>query len=81
VFVHLLDQDGSLIAQLDRQPEGYPTSDWQPGERVMDSYLVKLPAGLDEGEYLLQTGFYYLPADERLGKPELLGSIALDKTD
>jgi hypothetical protein len=80
-FVHLLDQDGSLIAQLDRQPEGYPTSDWQPGERVMDTYLVKLPAGLDEGEYLLQTGFYYLPADERLGKPELLGSIALDKTD
>ena len=32
VYVHLLSEDGSLIAQLDRLPEGYPTSDWQAGE-------------------------------------------------
>ena len=27
-FVHLIDSDDRLIAQTDRPPAGYPTSDW-----------------------------------------------------
>ncbi len=38
-FVHLVDGDGQLLGQLDRPPAGYPTSDWQPGEIVVDHYL------------------------------------------
>ena len=37
-FVHLLDADGQLIAQYDRQPHnGYtPTATWQPGDTLTD---------------------------------------------
>jgi 4-amino-4-deoxy-L-arabinose transferase-like glycosyltransferase len=72
-FVHLLDSNGSLIAQLDRPPAGYPTSDWRPGEVVVDSYAVRLPPALAPGTYSLETGFYYLPTLEPLGQPARLG--------
>ncbi len=29
-FVHVVGEDGALVAQLDRSPMGYPTSDWRP---------------------------------------------------
>lgn len=45
VFVHLVDQDGLVAAQLDTIPGGglAPTSQWQPGELRVDSYQVTLP--------------------------------------
>jgi hypothetical protein len=67
-FVHLIDSDGHLVAQQDRQPAGYPTKDWQPGEIIVDNYFVELPAGLPSGVYSLRTGFYYLPTLESLGE-------------
>ena len=66
-FVHLLDADGQLLTQLDRPPAGYPTSDWQPGEIVVDTYIIQLPDQLPAG-VKVQTGFYYLPTLERLGE-------------
>jgi hypothetical protein len=74
-FVHLLGVDGQPIAQLDRPPDGYPTSDWQPGEVIIDQYVIQLPADLPVGAYHLQTGFYYLPTLERLGTAVPLGVI------
>jgi hypothetical protein len=74
-FVHLLSEDGALVSQLDRQPAGYPTSDWRPGEVVVDTLAVPLPAGLAPGDYRLATGFYDLATLERLGEAATLGAV------
>ena len=71
-YVHVLDSNGQLVAQHDRPPAGYPTSDWLAGEFVVDRYLVSLPPDLAPGSYTLQTGFYYLPTQERVGEPAVL---------
>jgi hypothetical protein len=77
VFVHVLAEDGTLIAQLDRLPDGYLTSDWKPGEIVSDRFTIPLPGDLPAGRYLIQTGFYYLPTQERLGEPLVLGGVEI----
>ncbi len=77
VFVHLIDGEGNLLAQQDRQPEGYPTSDWQPGEIVVDSFAVAQPGDLAlDDEVSLRTGFYYLPTLEALGETAELSSFS-----
>ncbi|MCO5183097.1 MAG: hypothetical protein M9965_04085 [Anaerolineae bacterium] len=53
-FVHALDREGNLVAQLDRPPLGYPTSDWRPGETIIDTYRIE---GAANG-MALRTGFY-----------------------
>jgi hypothetical protein len=58
-------------------PDGYPTSDWHPGEVVVDSYTIQLPPDVEPGRYYLQTGFYYLPTQERLGQPVVIGEIEI----
>ena len=73
-FVHLLGENGDPIAQLDRPPDGYPTSDWRPGEVIIDQYTIQLPADLPTGTYNLQSGFYYLPTLEGLGTTVPLGT-------
>jgi hypothetical protein len=78
-FVHLLDEEGNLVTQWDRLPEGYPTIDWQRGERVVDTYTLDLPHDLPPGEYFIQSGFYHLPSDERLGEPAFLGGLVLER--
>jgi hypothetical protein len=77
-FVHLLDEDGTLLAQLDRPPAGYPTTDWRVGEVVVDRYVVTLPAGRGSGVYHLMTGWYYLPTLERLGEGVELGRMVVE---
>jgi hypothetical protein len=74
-YVHVLSEDGSLVAQLDRPPDGYPTSDWKPGEIVEDRYTIRLPGDTQPGTYLIQSGFYYLPTQERLGEPIVIGQV------
>jgi hypothetical protein len=71
-FVHVLDDKGQVVAQLDRQPGGYPTGEWRLGELVVDVYRVPLPPALAPGTYAVQTGFYYLPTLERLDEPATL---------
>jgi hypothetical protein len=77
VYVHLLDSNGSLVSQLDRPPDGYPTSDWTPGEIVQDRYQISLPPDIQPGRYIIQSGFYHFPTQERLGEPHILGEIEL----
>ena len=59
-FVHLVGPDGALAAQMDKPPlEGFlPTSTWYPGQRVVDDFVLALPADAAPGEYTLYTGFY-----------------------
>ncbi len=60
VFVHLLDANGTLVAQTDREPEGgfRPTDRWPVAERIVDRYGVWLPGSLSNGNYVLQIGMY-----------------------
>ena len=79
VFVHLLDEQGNVIAQNDRLPDGYPTQDWEPLEIVMDQFEVAIPGTIESGTFTLQTGFYYLPTFERLGEPIVLGELEVSQ--
>ncbi len=67
VFVHLLDEDGSILAQHDSQPMGgvRPTSGWLIGERVEDHHGVLL-GEISPGEYRLVVGVYDPGSGERL---------------
>jgi len=81
-FVHLLDPNGEKIAQSDRQPGGvhYPTTIWQPGERLRDEHVLAIPSDALPGVYQIVVGMYALPADgalEPLGEPVLLGEVGL----
>jgi 4-amino-4-deoxy-L-arabinose transferase-like glycosyltransferase len=77
-FVHLIDETGTIISQTDRQPAGFPTSDWRPGEIVVDTFRVEIPADLIAGDYRLRTGFYYLPTMEQLGTTVLSQPVQID---
>ena len=66
-FVHIIDSDDRIVAQLDVQPlaGSYPTSIWTPGEVIVDEQTVSpIPAG----EYRVYIGWYKHTGDgwERL---------------
>jgi hypothetical protein len=71
-YVHVLDEYGALIAQSDRPPAGYPTSDWVPDEVVADTFTVGLPPGTDLGSVTLSSGFYDPATLAGLGKEAVL---------
>ena len=60
VFLHLLDQDGTLIAQRDSEPGGglNPTITWPVAETIIDNHGLLLPSDLQPGEYSLIMGLY-----------------------
>lgn len=64
VFVHVLDENGQLVAQADAEPQGgrYATPLWQPGEYIPDDYAFNLPPGT----YTLRVGLYVPETGERL---------------
>ncbi len=68
VFVHLVDQDGQIVAQVDAQPLSglAPTARWQPGDIVRDPTLIELPADLRPGRYTLNVGMYWREDGSRL---------------
>ncbi|MBE7471074.1 MAG: hypothetical protein DPW09_05280 [Anaerolineae bacterium] len=69
-FVHLLDQNGQVVVQLDWTPQdslGYlPTTAWQPHRPVVDRQVLSLPAEIAPGEYRLVVGWYYPVTGDRL---------------
>ncbi len=80
VFVHLLDSEGKLRAQLDTQPRGgaYPTTIWDAGEIVRDDYALALPRDLAPGEYRIAIGLYAYPSLARLPVWDARGQSAGD---
>jgi 4-amino-4-deoxy-L-arabinose transferase-like glycosyltransferase len=68
VFVHLVDENGELVATFDQPPVagGYPTHLWQAGDTVIDRRLIELPEELPEGSYDLRVGWYRLDDLTRL---------------
>ncbi len=57
VFVHLIDPDGNLAIQDDRQPY-VPTTDWNQGTEMVDPHQLRLPQGALTGRYELRAGMY-----------------------
>jgi hypothetical protein len=81
VFVHLLDEEGALVAQADAEPVGglRPTSTWEAGEGVIDRHGVLLPPDLPPGDYVLRAGLYRF-SGERLSITKG-GGVAGDAVD
>ena len=68
VFVHLVDETGEIVAQIDWVPvEGTrPTRGWRTGEVLIDPYRLPLPAELPAGDYGLWVGLYDPDTGQRL---------------
>ena len=60
VFVHLLDADGTIIAQSDGEPANWtrPTTGWNPGEYIIDQHTLTLPNQLPAGPLTFRIGLY-----------------------
>ena len=72
VFVHVLDQNGQIVAQTDREPGGgqKPTTNWETNEQIVDRYGVLIPEDTPPGTYAIEIGLYdfdgtRLPVDAR----------------
>jgi 4-amino-4-deoxy-L-arabinose transferase-like glycosyltransferase len=81
-YVHLQDAGGQTVTQSDQQPGGayYPTTVWQPGERLRDDHLLRIPQDVPQGAYRIVVGMYALSADgtlQALGEPVVIGQISL----
>ncbi len=68
VFVHLTRADGSIVLQQDIEPRNgaYPTTLWQVGEQVRDSYTFVIPRDTPPGSYWIKAGMYTPDAGQRL---------------
>ena len=68
VFVHLVDATGAIVAQSDAAPAEWTrlTTGWLPGEYVLDTHTLTLPATLPQGPLSLRVGLYDPDTGQRL---------------
>jgi hypothetical protein len=68
IYLHLLDEDGTLIAQWDGQPllGAFPTRFWRPGQSLLDFWPVHLPEDVPTGPAVLRIGIYDPLSGDRL---------------
>lgn len=68
VFVHLVDENGVIVAQADGEPVSWsrPTTGWAPGEYVRDSHTLTLPAGSSLADLAIRVGLYHPQTGDRL---------------
>jgi len=79
VFVHVVDESGSILAQADVVPgEGSaPTTSWIKEEIIADTIRVSLPETMRPGRYRLLIGLYDSGTGQRL---PLEGTEGIDTT-
>jgi hypothetical protein len=60
VFVHVLDANGTIAAQTDREPGGGRnlTIDWDVNVAIVDRYGVLIPPSAASGIYTVEIGLY-----------------------
>lgn len=60
IFTHLAGPDDQLYGQWDNPPVRgtYPTTDWSPGENVVDQYEIAVSPSAPAGDYRLLVGLY-----------------------
>ena len=68
VFTQLIDPSGFRRGGQDNQPVWgtYPTTDWQPGERITDKYHLSLEPDSPPGVYQIWVGLYDPQTGERV---------------
>lgn len=68
VFTHLLGPSNQVVGQKDGIPRGgtYPTTLWEPGEIVADSYRFIVEPNASPGSHTLEIGLYQLETAQRL---------------
>jgi hypothetical protein len=68
IYLHLLDQDGNKIAQWDGEAlmGHYSTRFWQPGESLLDYWVLTIPDDIPTGPATLRMGLYDPIANVRL---------------
>lgn len=59
VFIHVMDAEGAIISQVDREPVGglAPTGLWQTGDIVRDDYRLNVP-DMPGPAWSVQVGLY-----------------------
>ena len=79
VFVHLVNDEGQVIGQVDTFPlAGYrPTSGWRPAEYLSDTYEIAVPADAASGPSHLVVGMYLAETGARLPVYDVVMSEAL----
>jgi 4-amino-4-deoxy-L-arabinose transferase-like glycosyltransferase len=82
-FAHLLGPPNPALgvplwAQDDHEPgqATYSTDRWFPGEVIVDTFHLQIPADAPPGEYTLSTGFYDLETMARLPRSDATGDTA-----
>ena len=80
VFVHLLDEAGTVKGYGDSEPGGgaYPTTGWLPGEYLADRHTVTLAPDAPAGTYRLAVGLYDPETGERLKMPDGADQVVLE---
>ena len=60
VFIHVIDDQGKLLAQTDSRPQHYAsnTNRWIPGQVIADRFEVPLPSDAPPGRYQVRVGLY-----------------------
>ena len=68
VFIHVIDDQGRLLAQTDSRPQGYAgnTNRWIPGQVTYDRFEVPLPPETPPGRYQVRVGLYNEADGQRL---------------
>jgi hypothetical protein len=75
VFTHLIDQNERIMGQKDNPPVSglYPTTEWTPGEKIVDRYEIATSPEIPPGEYSIEIGLYELDNGERLPVLDVMG--------
>jgi len=76
VFVHVVDEEGQVVAQSDSMPISglYPTSYWQEGEIVPDEHCLRFRSNVRPVNHQVFVGMYQLETMQRLAVFDATGS-------
>jgi hypothetical protein len=80
LFVHLIDEDGTMVAQRDTHPGlgNFPSSQWQPGDRFIESIQLYLPETAYTNTTAELSIGLYAPEGYRLGISQSDGTFIGD---
>jgi len=75
VFTHLIDENERIMGQKDNPPVSglYLTTEWTPGEKVVDRYEIATSPEIPPGEYPIEIGLYEPDSGERLPVLDVMG--------
>jgi hypothetical protein len=68
VFIHLLDAQGRVESQGDREPANgwFRTDRWETGNVIADRYKLELSTTISPGQYEIKVGLYNVATNQRL---------------